>query len=141
MQTDARLVQNVQNARQCAADLRCQTDTLTFTARQRHRRSCKGEVIEPHVTQETKTAVDFFQNRVRNQVLRFRQGRFQLVHEIAKVIHGHIAKLRDIFTANGHRKGFLFQTLPLTAVAGRVTHQTLDIASYPVRGRSRITAL
>ena len=62
MQANARLIQNIQNAHQIRANLRCQTNPLTFSAGERA--SCSGErqVFQPDIFQETQPFPDFFQN-------------------------------------------------------------------------------
>ena len=59
VQTDTRLVQNIQYARERAADLRCQTDTLAFAARKRKRRTRERQIIQAHVPQKAQPAVNF----------------------------------------------------------------------------------
>ena len=48
-------------------------------------------------------------------------------HKLAQHIHRHIAKLRDVLTANGHRQRLFLQTLAVTAVEVRaVAHNKLS---------------
>src|SRR3546814_7475215 len=47
VETDARLVEHVQDARQAAADLRGEADALALAARKRTRGAVEGEIIEP----------------------------------------------------------------------------------------------
>ena len=62
MQPDAGLVEDVQDARQAAADLRRQADTLALAARQRARRAIEVEVIEADVVEEAQALDDLFQD-------------------------------------------------------------------------------
>ena len=52
VQADRRLVEDVQHARQLAAELRREPDALRLAARQRRRRAVEREVVEPDVEQE-----------------------------------------------------------------------------------------
>ena len=49
VQPDARFVENIQNARERAADLRGEADTLRFAARKPHRRTGKRKILQSYV--------------------------------------------------------------------------------------------
>ena len=49
VQTDRRLVQNIQNAGKLRADLCSQPDTLCFTAGQRSRQTIQGQIFQTDV--------------------------------------------------------------------------------------------
>ncbi len=73
MQTDARLVENVQHPRERASDLRREADALTFAARQGRRAARQREIVETDADQEIDPAADLFQDHPRDRVLRGRQ--------------------------------------------------------------------
>ena len=59
VESDRRLVENVEDPGQTRADLRCQADTLHFAAGKRRGRAVEREVVEPDVEQELEAAADF----------------------------------------------------------------------------------
>ena len=64
MQTDGRLIENVQHAHEPAADLRGETDALRFAAGQCDGGALEREIIESDVVEETQPVGYFFQNRL-----------------------------------------------------------------------------
>ena len=59
VQTDARLVEDVEHPHQPRTDLRRKTDTLCLAARECRRRTREGQVVKPHIEKEMQTRVDF----------------------------------------------------------------------------------
>ena len=59
MQSDRRLVENVQHADQPAADLAGQADALRFAAGKRRGRAIERQIFQPHVDQETRAGREF----------------------------------------------------------------------------------
>ena len=55
MQTNTRLIEDIQHIHQPAAHLRCQADTLTLAARQTVRRPRKRQVRQSHVQHKVQT--------------------------------------------------------------------------------------
>jgi hypothetical protein len=53
MQADRRLIEDIQNARQAAANARGQPNTLQFTARKRIAGSIEREIVEAYLLQKT----------------------------------------------------------------------------------------
>ena len=49
VKTDARLVENIGDAHQAGADLRCQTDSLRLAAGQGARCPGQGQIIQSHI--------------------------------------------------------------------------------------------
>ena len=58
VQADGRLVQNVQDAREAAADLRGEADALCLAARKRAGAAREVEVGQPHAAQEVEARLD-----------------------------------------------------------------------------------
>ncbi len=52
VQANARFVENVGNARELRADLRCQANALTLATRERARRTIQAQIIQPDVQQK-----------------------------------------------------------------------------------------
>ena len=65
MQPDTRLIQNIQNAHQRRADLRCQPDPLAFAAGKRSGRTGKCQIVQPHTFQESQSCPDLLENSYR----------------------------------------------------------------------------
>jgi hypothetical protein len=62
VQPDGRLIQHVQHSHQARADLGCQANALRFSAGQGGCRAVEGQVIQPHIYQETQPRLDLFQD-------------------------------------------------------------------------------
>ena len=61
VQTDGRLVQNVDNPHKPAADLSGQSNPLRFSTGQRRRRTMQRQIVQPALQQEPQAASNFFQ--------------------------------------------------------------------------------
>ena len=59
MQSDARLVQDVEHAHQARADLRGQPDTLRFAAAERAALAVQREVAQADIAQKAQPGPDF----------------------------------------------------------------------------------
>ena len=73
VQPDGRLVENVNNVDQSAADLPGKSNALTLAARKRRRRSFEREIIQPTPQQETRSTANFFESLASDVLLRFGQ--------------------------------------------------------------------
>ena len=60
MKSDARLVENSQNAHKLRPYLRCKPNTLCFSARKRPRRSIERKIPQPDIDHELDPLADFF---------------------------------------------------------------------------------
>src|SRR4029077_13074938 len=69
MQSNARLVQNVKNARKPRADLRRQPDPLRFSARKRTALPIEREVAEPDFNEKSQPRLNFAHDLARNHSL------------------------------------------------------------------------
>ena len=58
MQTNGRLVQNIEDPNQAGADLRRQTNTLGLSSRKRPRRTIQIQIIEADIHQEGQAVFD-----------------------------------------------------------------------------------
>ena len=74
VQADARLVQNIEDAHELAADLRRQANALRLAAGERGRRAVESQVIQPHVHHEAQARGDLLEHLVGDRVLPGRQG-------------------------------------------------------------------
>ena len=62
MQSDRRLVENVQHADQARADLRGQTNALAFAAREARRDAVERQVVQPDVGEESEPLADLLED-------------------------------------------------------------------------------
>ena len=69
VQTDGRLVQDVQHTHQARADLRGQPDALRLAAGEGGRRALQGQIVQTHIDQEAQAGVDLFHNALRDRLL------------------------------------------------------------------------
>ena len=69
VQPDRRLVEDVEDAHQLAADLRRKADALRLTAGKRRGAAIDGEVVEPDVVQETEALLDLLDHLPRDRLL------------------------------------------------------------------------
>src|SRR5262249_7261841 len=66
VQSDRRLIEDIEYADQAAADLRRQADALRFTARQGRGGPVQCQIVETHIDQKTQAVGDLFQDRPRD---------------------------------------------------------------------------
>src|SRR5687768_5022427 len=62
MESDARLVEDVEHAHQAGADLGCQPDALRLAAAQAASRAIQGQVVESDVDQESEAGLNLLQD-------------------------------------------------------------------------------
>jgi hypothetical protein len=70
VEADRGLVEDVEDARQAAADLAGEADPLALAARERAAGAVEMEIVEPDIVQETEALVDLLQDRLGDLVLR-----------------------------------------------------------------------
>src|SRR5262249_57225073 len=74
VQTDRRLVEDVEHADQAGADLSREADSLAFAAGQRPGRAVEGEVIEADVAEEAQALADLLEHAARDDRLALGDG-------------------------------------------------------------------
>ena len=94
MQPDRRLVEDVEDADERAADLRRQTDALRLAAGQRRRRARERKVVQADVDQETQARADLLDDLVRDLLLARRQR--QLAKERLELLDRHARQRVDV---------------------------------------------
>ena len=123
MEADAGFVQDIGHAHQTRADLGSQTDPLGLAARKGARGPGQGKVIQSHVDEEHDPGPDLLQDLFPDHLLHLRK--LQTVDELLKLHDGHIGGIKDIFSAHGHRQGFLFKPLSMAGGTGGDSHEGL----------------
>ena len=139
VESDARLVQDIQHTHQRRADLRGKADTLRFAAGQRPRRAGEGQILQTDALQEAKTGANLTQNLLRND--RLRPLEVQGVKELQLLIDRHGAELHDGQPADRHRPGNIGQALTAAVRAGRGRHQLLQLLAHGIGLGLAVTAL
>ena len=76
VEADRRLVEDVEDAHELAADLRREPDALRLAARERRRRAREREVADPDVVQEAEAVADLLEDLPRD--LQLARRRLQL---------------------------------------------------------------
>ncbi len=144
MQTDTRFVENIEDAGQCRPYLRCQTDSLRFSARERTGGSRKIQIIQPDADEKTQTGFDLFDDFLGN--LPFGFGERDILHECEHFGNGKTADFVDIQSADRDGKdevgkasavadgtgGFLDEFL--IVVAAHHAHTALDGGKNALKG-------
>src|SRR4051812_38964779 len=105
METDRRLVQDVQDAGEPAADLACQANPLGLAARKRRPGPGESQVLEADVRQELKPARDLPEKFARNLSLMLREP--EVLEEAEHVGHRSFGELAERLAVepNGRRVG------------------------------------
>ena len=104
MQTNGRLVQNVENAHKTSANLSCQANTLGLSTRKRCCCTRKREIVQANVYQELQPCHNLFDNRTCNNLLTISNS--QLLEELERLFTGKFTDLPDVFLANRNRENF-----------------------------------
>ncbi len=63
MKADARLVEDIEDAHELRADLRCEPDALPFPSGERPRGTIERKVIEPHIQKKLEPLPDLLEDR------------------------------------------------------------------------------
>ena len=138
VQTDGRLVQNIQHAHERRTDLRRQTDALALAARQRTRSTRQGQVFQTDRLQKSQTVQDFLDDTITDLVLHL--GQFQIMHEIQCLGDRQFTVLGDVQTAHCDRKNLFFETMAVTVRAENLTHAVLNLGTHVIAVRLVIAA-
>ncbi len=100
MQPDRRLVEHVQHAGQIGADLRRQTDALSFAARQRRRAAIQREIADADVVQEAQPLADLPQHARGDQ--RLALGQLERLEHVERLADRQVHVVRDPATLHPH---------------------------------------
>ena len=100
METNARLIKDIQHIHQLAANLRGKPNALRLAARKSLRRTVKAQVVETNIVHKAHAGLDFFQNFGRYSALTVSEFRVYFVEECAQVGNVHRGEVGDIFISN-----------------------------------------
>ncbi len=121
VQPDGRLVQDVEDANETCADLRCEPNPLSLSARERSGGSVEREVVEPDVEQEVEPFLDLLDDSFGDLTLT--RAQIQRGQEVGRSVDRERTHLGDVQLAmrtggERHRTGNRLQPRT-TAAPGR----------------------
>ena len=123
VQSDGRLVKDIEDAHQARADLRRQTDTLRLAAGERRARARERQVFESYRAQEAEAVFDLLQNALADAHLLL--GQRQLIHKVERVDDGFFAVVADAKVPDRDRERFAAQSLAAAGGTGALAHAGL----------------
>ena len=71
MQTDARLIEDIEHAHQPGANLRCQTNALGLAARKRPGAAAQRQIIQAYIDQKLQSGLDLLDDLTRDHFVLF----------------------------------------------------------------------
>ena len=125
VQTDGRLVQDIQHAHERRADLRRQTDALALAAGQRARRARQGQVFQADRLQKAQPVLDLLDHAVADLVLHL--GQAQGLQKLHRLDDRLFRKLCNIQPADRDRKHLGAQTAAVARGTRDLAHALLDL--------------
>ena len=128
MQTDARLVKDVQNARERCAYLSCKAYSLTLAARESRCAARKAQVLQSDVFEKAETGFYLFNYPVGNDMLFFAE--LQSVDKVYRFGNGHVSHAGDVYAADRYGERFLSQTLSAAFGACDLGHALFDLGAH-----------
>src|SRR5204863_4601716 len=131
METDRRLVQDVEHTDEPGPDLRCEPDPLRLSPGERPRRPPEREVVEPDVDEEPEPAADLLEESLRDHVLPLRE--LDRLHERERVLDRLAGELVDVQTTDGDSEALRPQTRALAGATGDLAHELLELLPLCVR--------
>ena len=130
VQSDGRLIKNIQNPHETGADLGCEPDTLAFATGKGAGAASEGQIIQSHISKERKPALDLLDDLTGDLLLHI--GQRQGIHKLQRVPYAHFAEVADIDAAHRHRQHFRAQTVSVTVGAGNRGHKRGNIIPHPL---------
>src|SRR5712692_9195133 len=93
VETDRRLVEDIEDADEAGTDLRGEPDALAFSSGQRGGRPIQRQVIQTDVDEKPEPLANFFQDAMGYH--QFALSEFQRTEEVGSGSHGEMRDLRD----------------------------------------------
>ena len=131
VQSDRRLIQDVEHADQARADLGGEPDPLRLTARQRPGRAGQVEVADPHVVEEGEPLGDLSHQKPRDRPLGV--VHLELLDPLQSRPRRELRVLVDRDPADLDREALRPQPGALAVRAGLLRHVSLDALANPLR--------
>ena len=128
VEADRRLVEDVHDAGELAADLAGQADALALAPGKRGSRAVEGEVVEAHVEEELEARADLLEELHRD--LRVRALEVELGEELVGVGHGQTRDLRDVAARDLDPQGLGAHAPAPAGRAGPVGEELLVVLAH-----------
>ena len=113
VQTDGRLVQNVERVDELRAQGIREADALRLAARQSARRTIHREIGEPDIAQKSDAVTRLLEDHLRDSALKL--GKRQLVEPDRELVDWQVRHLGDVETADPHVERFGLKLRPVAA--------------------------
>ena len=139
VQTDGRLIQNIQHAHERRADLRCEPDALALAAGQRGRRACERQVLQSDALQKMQARAHLAQNALGD--LRILLAEREPVEKRQLLRDWQRRKLGNVPPADRDGQHLRPQPRTVTVRAGRLCHAVLERCTHGIALRLLIAAL
>ena len=128
MEADAGFVQDVQDAHQARPDLGSQAYPLPLASRERGRGPVEGEVLEPHVSEETQALADLLQHAAGDLRVSLREG--EGVEELPRRLDGEADHVGDGAPRDLHGQRLRAQPGALAGGAVPERHEVLELLPH-----------
>ena len=130
VKSDARLVEDIQNAHQRAAYLGREADTLAFAAAESARAARKGQVAQTDALEEVKALGDLLDDFSADDTLLLAQ--LERLNKVDRVDNALFTEICYIDSADCDGKALAAQAVALAVVAGDLRHICADLVLNPV---------
>jgi len=138
VQSDGRLVEDIQHPHQAAADLRGKPDALALAAGERRARARKRQIVQTDRLQKAEAVFDLLQNALADTQLLL--GEREGIDKRDLLRHAHARERVNVHAADRHRQRLAPQPAALTRGAGALAHALLQLRAHALALRLLIAA-
>ena len=135
MQSDRRLVADVEHAHQAGPDLGGQPDPLRLATGERGRPAVQREVVEPDLDHEVEAPADLLQDLARDHLLAIAKrglGAGQPRRPLLRFDDAHARHVDHVELVDRHRPGLRLQPRSFAGRAGVCGHVAFDLVAHVV---------
>ena len=140
MKTDGWFIQDIKYTLKTGAILCGKTNTLGFTTGKSISRTPQLEIAKTDILHEFDTLFNNFQNRVCNQLFRFRKTKI-LRQNFNCRVDIKITHINNVKPMDRYRKNCWLQSCTMTGLTLAHTHKTFNIFAHKIRLSFTITTL
>src|SRR5450432_3650040 len=142
VESDRRLVEDVEHTHQAGSDLRREPDALRLAARQRFRGATEREIVQPDIDEKAQALADLLQDRTRDVLVE--PGTSILSHRHAleegeRLGDGELRNLADVQPVHANGERVRLESSTATLGTRRLDHELLELFAHAV-GRSFVVA-
>ena len=138
VQSDGRLVEDIQHPHQAAADLCGKPDALALAAGERRARARKRQIVQTDRLQKAEAVFDLLQNALADTQLLL--GEREGIDKRDLLRHAHARERVNVHAADRHRQRLAPQPAALTRGAGALAHALLQLRAHALALRLLIAA-